>query len=61
MKSSPLFLSIQITFDGDHTLTVPESLKKRFNKKDSGREGDATNFIFTKEIKEEDDAAAMEG
>jgi hypothetical protein len=59
----PLRMSVQVMFEGDKTNEVlPKSIKGEFNEKDSGREGNKTNFIFTKDITTgEDTAAAIEG
>ena len=57
--TDPLIIWLQVMFDGDRAREVPpKSLLPWYNKPLSGPEGDATNFVFTKEIKSPDDTAA---
>jgi len=61
--NEPLSLSLQVSVEGDrHAEVVPEALKESFNKHSSAKEGERTNFVFTKEItSREDNSAAIEG
>jgi hypothetical protein len=61
--NEPLSLSLQVSVEGDRRAeVVPETLKKSFNKRDSGKEDGKTNFVFTKTITSgEDNSAAIEG
>ncbi len=60
--TDPWWIWIQIAFDGDRTAKVPpKSLAEFYDQSASGREGEATNFMFTKEIKPPDDNAAAIG
>jgi hypothetical protein len=61
--AEPLMLSLQVSIEGDRRAeVVPDTLKEWFNKPESGKEDERTNFVFTKEIKTgEDNPAAIEG
>jgi hypothetical protein len=54
-----LSMWVQVLFDGDRTTeVVPKTLRAWYNKGFSGREDDATNFVFTQKIKSDDENSA---
>jgi hypothetical protein len=54
-----LSMLVQVSLDGDRTTeVVPKKLRDWYNKDFSGRKNDATNFVFTQEIKAEDENSA---
>ena len=61
--NEPLSLSLQVSVEGDRSAQVmAETLKDSFNERNSGKEGNRTNFVFTKTITAgEDNSAAIEG